>query len=489
MSASDNPLGLEPYNGDKSYDIIAASLSGTGGDGKRRETSPLMGTSERAIARHVLDEIEKWSHSEHIVSDGSNVYVYRPKRGIWERIPRDTLISLLLQLEGVSCINDDTGKWGQLKLTYRKCESAYKVMLLDYDRHRPEFTENIPNGITCKNGFVSIHDNGVRMFAHSPHQRSTVAIDLDFDKEAKCPHWDKFLDDLFANDDDKDQKIAVLQEFIGASLLGIAPQFQKCVAMIGDGSNGKSVLLDIIDVIFPEGSICSVTPDKFGHEYYAVALDGKRINIVTEVQEGRFAATASFKAVITGDQISARMPYGQIQRFRPRCGHIFSFNQLPATTDFNKGFWRRFMCLTFNRDFDAEPEIQVMPEILMKRMADEHAGIFVWALRGAKRALQQGHYTTPNSHNEAMRDWRREADAVQDFVGSVLELDGETETRSIEMYNAFKDWCDKTHRKPLSMQSFGRRLRYCRVPKRQKNYGAVYVAKLRPTTDWFDFYN
>ena len=95
--------------------------------------------------------------------------------------------------------------------------------------------------------------------------------------------------------------------------------------------------------------------------------------------------------------------------FRPVAGHIFAANRLPGTADQSKGFWRRFLVVTFRRDFTNDPERD--PD-MADRLVAERARIVSWMLDGAVRLFRQKDYTFPASHVTALETWRRTSDQV-----------------------------------------------------------------------------
>ena len=83
------------------------------------------------------------------------------------------------------------------------------------------------------------------LLEHSPGHQLRNQLDVVWDREATCPRFLTFLDDIFRDDLDKQQKIDFLQEWFGYCLIPDTSQ-HKFVWLVGRGGNGKSVLLSVL---------------------------------------------------------------------------------------------------------------------------------------------------------------------------------------------------------------------------------------------------
>ena len=131
-------------------------------------------------------------------------------------------------------------------------------------------------------------------------------------------------------------------------------------------------------------------------------MRGARLNLVHEIPPKAIAGGTDFKAIITGDPITAREIYKSPYTYRPRTAHVFSANELPGSTDITEGFWRRVVVLTMPKRFDGTQ--QMIPELAKKIIAAEMPGVLAWAVEGAQRLLTQDAYTIPASSLEAVQD-------------------------------------------------------------------------------------
>jgi putative DNA primase/helicase len=94
--------------------------------------------------------------------------------------------------------------------------------------------------LNVRNGTIDLRVGTLR-----PHAREdyiTRGIDVDYDPDAKCLTWDRFIAEVFGDDD---TLIAFVQRAVGYSLTGDTRE-QVFFIPHGRGSNGKSTFLDAL---------------------------------------------------------------------------------------------------------------------------------------------------------------------------------------------------------------------------------------------------
>lgn len=322
------------------------------------------------------------------------------------------------------------------------------------------FFVDAPAGIVFSTSFVEVAASGITQLEHSPAHRARFAYLFGFQPNPKPTRFLEFLAQVFAPDEDAAQKVGLLQEFVGAAMLGLSTRYQRAITMVGGGANGKGVLATIIENVMPAGSYVAIAPQDFGNEYRAAMLAGKLLNIVSELPKADILDSEAFKAVISGDPRTARHIRQAPFTFRPVAGHLFAANRLPGTADHTHGFWRRVLVLPFNRVFG---ESEQEPE-LAKRITDaELPGIVSWFLLGAQRVLAQGGYTIPSSSTKAVEDWRKSADQVLAFVEACTRrlgagADVHQGEPGQKLYLAYRTWAQANGHRVLASNQFVQRM-------------------------------
>ncbi len=343
------------------------------------------------------------------------------------------------------------------------------------------FFVNAPRGIVFENGFVRVTAEQTVVDQHSPEHRARFAYPFGFDPHSFPARFHKFLEDVFEGDSDRDQKIKLIQEFVGVSMLGMATLYQLVLVLIGDGANGKSVLNKVVEAAMPPGSACAIPPQDFGQEYRRAMLAGKLMNLVSELPESEILDSEAFKSVISGDSTTGREIRQAPFTFTPVAGHLFATNRLPGTQDQTYGFWRRFVVAMFNRVFLPHEQNRYLAAELIR---DELPAIVAWFLAGAQRALLLGTLTIPESHQAALDKWKQRADQVLAFIDEKCErlpLDAETYrwTPAQSIYSRYRTWANDNGHRPVASNTFGERMRLIGLGGKHTMTGKLYPVAMQ----------
>lgn len=354
--------------------------------------------------------------------------------------------------------------------------------------------ETGPVGVAFGPHFVR-HDG--RVDELKPEHRCRHKLPFDYDEDAICSRFIGFLEELFDGDDDASAKIRFLQEYIGACLFGVATRYDKMVVLFGSGANGKSVLIHLIQQLFPLSAVSAVPPQRWSEEYYLAALEGKMLNVCAELPERQILASEELKAVIAGDEQTARHPRGEPFKFLPRAGHLFAANNLPRMNDFSRGLWRRLEVLGFNRSFEGSG---ITRQELVEGMAEELQGIAAWAAEGCFRLVHNREYTPVPSSLKLKNEWRLDSNPVEQWLRERTEP-GDLEDRwekAVTLYEDFCRWADREGFRKMNSTTFGNRLRELGVAHKRMSHGRVRALKLKawmsvdrelPEEDMPDFFD
>jgi P4 family phage/plasmid primase-like protien len=429
-----------------------------------------------------------WSeHGDVVWVDG--FYQYDRDVGIWKPRDHDVCKRNVMALHGRTYGPQTFTTTGQVKqrtlrLTDSVCNSVLNLaQSLANPRtlaNEPDFFAHAPAGVMCKGGFLTIEDGNVVCRPPRPDDRQRLALDTMYNSDATCPMWRRALADWFGDDVEGTNKAALLGEFVGAALFGMATTYQKALFIVGAGGNGKSQLLDVVSALFPKEYVRAVRPQDWKSEYQRAELAGAMLNMVAELPSSAIAEGGSFKAIITGDLTSARQIYQRPFTFRPRCAHIFSANEYPQALDTSDGFWRRVLVLTMNRRFDGTPE--EIHELAHKIIDQELQGVLAWAAAGARRLMAQNGYTRVASCEAAVSVWRRESDPVASWMDK--RTTPSTEDRggmlAAELFRDYRSWCEAHSFPVLNLNYFSRSLARLLKPPKHSNKGNLYPLGLKP---------
>lgn len=426
-----------------------------------------------------------------ISTDGSSAYFYDSVTGIWQSMPAAFLVGYAQYCNGLFTVPDpETGKKKRITVTHRAARGVISNVLHDASWLDTAFFDSTAqDGVACKNGFLRVDGEQLDLVPHSPAHRCRFYVPGTYSKDGRCPKWLNFLYSCFAGDSDAQQKVELLQEFLGACLLGRAPNYAKCLVLVGSGANGKSVFLDCLTEILPRELHCSVSPDRWHEEYDIYSLRNKLINLVAELPDRSVGESSAFKRVVSGDVLHGRQIRESPTEFRPKAGHIFSCNNLPDVSDVTDGFFRRFLIVQFNRTFTGAADRREAREIIAEIM-DERVAIIAWAFMGAIRLAAQRVYTVPVSHGQEIEDWTIQNNNAQEFLNMCCQRNTSTFTYLSDAYDEYLVWCRQTNNDPHTLKKFASNLKAIKAYSRRRGRRGYQVDfDVLPRMAWGDAYS
>lgn len=327
--------------------------------------------------------------------------------------------------------------------------------VLRNDIFQPDHRFNIgaTDVVNCLTGELELTGTGWTPYPHRRDQYRTTQIPVQYDPHAHPPMFCQFLHDVFRDDADRDAKIVCVLELIGYTLMSHA-RHEKFVLLKGNGANGKSVLLRVIEALVGRENVAGVKPSEFESKFQRAHLHMKLANIVTELPEGKLIADDGLKAITSGELTTVEHKNRDPFDMRAFATCWFGTNHMPHTRDFSDGLFRRAVILEFNRTFAPSEQ----DASLADKLAQELPGILNYALWYYSNALTNG-FTVPSSSEAAKAKWRNEADQVRQFVDERCIRDPIGRVAVDALYETFRNWAVQSGvRQVVSKRAMGDRL-------------------------------
>lgn len=156
-----------------------------------------------------------------------------------------------------------------------------------------DFDSNI-DIINMKNGLYNILTNTLE--PHSPEYLSLRQTPIWYDPKAKARIFRRFVKEIVYFDD-----IRSVYELMAYTFYRANP-FEVIVILLGDGSNGKSVLFGLLTALHGENNVSNVSIKTILERPFALYdFLGKNCNLDAELSTGKIDDTAILKK-ITGQQ-------------------------------------------------------------------------------------------------------------------------------------------------------------------------------------------
>ena len=174
--------------------------------------------------------------------------------------------------------------------------------------------------------------------------------------------------------------VSTLRRVIGVFAAGRATDIGQGVVFVGTGSNGKTVLLNIVEGLFSDDAVVSVSPEAWDNEVDRIALKGAAVNLVDGADTLKWPQHLA--DVLSGGLVCGRGEDGRPQAFCSKAGHIFVTNYV------NSPLPRRLLKIPFTRVFPAGAW-----GISTSILATERRTILAWAAAAVDDAIAEGTYT------------------------------------------------------------------------------------------------
>lgn len=207
-----------------------------------------------------------------------------------------------------------------------------------------------------------------------------------YDADARSPIWSKFLNEVMPDEDEQ----ACLQEFFGMCYLNREElSVEKFALFVGTGSNGKSVIFDVIKSVIGKSRVSYFSPDQLMDDKKIVAVKGKRLNFAPDIKKGADFDSA-LKALSSGQDVAGwRLYSGTVVVKCPPL--VFALNEMPRFRDLTNAFFRRVMLFSFDVTI---PEDRQDRGLAARIVEKESGGVFRWMMEGLWRLQERkGQFT------------------------------------------------------------------------------------------------
>ncbi|ELC8414832.1 DNA primase [Clostridium perfringens] len=327
----------------------------------------------------------------------------------------------------------------------RDCRDQWDILVsMDFD----VFNRN-PYLVNVRNGLLDIRDMSFK--EHTPSYLSTVQLNVEYNPQAHCPQFEKFLNEVLDC-----RLIPLVQEILGY-LLTTNTTSQKAFVFWGPARTGKSTLLWVVEyLLLGKKNVSNIPWQEIGDKFKTAELFGKLANVFSDLPSKSIDDTGIFKVVTGEDYLMAEKKNKNPFKFRPFARLVFSCNELPKNyVDRTEGFYRRLIIVPFNRQIDKNK----IDKALKYKFQREKEGILNWALEGLRRLYENNFEFSENElTDEVKKEYKRENNNVISFVEECCEIDSLFSCSRIEIYESYKEFCGEAGLKALSQIKFNKEL-------------------------------
>lgn len=292
--------------------------------------------------------------------------------------------------------------------------------------------------LNCPNGIVDLRT--AERLAHDRDQNITKLCPTEFEPGARAAVWERFLSDVFVDDD----LIDFVQRLLGYCLTADVSE-QKLPIFYGSGANGKSTLLNAFMQVVGTDYAMQAMPDflmeKRGeaHPTEKASLFGKRFVSCVETESSRKLAESTVKLLTGGERIQARRMREDFWEFEPSHKLVLCTNHKPIVAGNDHGIWRRLLLIPFSQRFEGKRIDKHLPE----KLRAESAGILAWLVRGCREWQQQG-LNPPAVVTSATDAYRSQEDTIGRFIDEQCERGPNVAVPFKALYEKLVSWCEES---------------------------------------------
>ena len=387
-----------------------------------------------------------------IWAQDAGIFVYNKKTGIYE----------LGEMDIDKAVREELGILRKKKFTDEVLADLRACC------RKPDLPDN-PNIIGFRNGVLELafgKDEVLQWKQHSPDNYLTTVFPVDFDLNAPETDGQKDFDNWLTEALGGDAELVkVCYEVIGSIFHKGSVSMQRGVLMVGEGGTGKSMLLSLIEKMIGQKNLCARSWYQFGDSEFAFGdLFGKALAMDSDILVEK-PISGAVKPAVTGNILTCNQKHIQPFDFKPFATWIGGINKFPKTRDKTWGFFRRWIVIPWNKNYETNSQFEVKKQRLWTE-AQTVSRIISDAICLYIKAYLQGSFSVPDVAKELQREMYQSANSV------ITWLDNETQKPSDNMdtdlthsltradaYAAYEEYCRQHNRDAENNRNFLETLR------------------------------
>jgi putative DNA primase/helicase len=403
------------------------------------------------------------------------------------------LEELLTRANGISdeAIQKQAVKWVKMMMCDARIRSLMRMLscIAEIPREAQDL-DTMTHQINLRNGQYDL-----RTFTLRPHYQydyHTKIIDINYSEDATAPLWNKFLCEILPNMEVRQ----FLQRCLGYALTGDTSE-PALFVLQGKGSNGKTVLLDVIRALM--GDYAQVaSPALFMEEtssstkeFQLATLKGARFVSCEEWPENKYFDEAMIKAMTAGAPRSCCYKFKQHFTYKPT-DHIFlATNPRPPIRGVEFAIWRRLFLIPFEVTIEGD-DVDLH---LTTKLIAELPGILTWLIEGYRDYVTRGGLCPPEPILTAREEWMFESNPLAEWMfelcvrtRQVKSGDPTPEADINTLYESYIRWCEFNFigkKEIMLRKSFARKIGALSGVSRRASHGKyiyVGIGLARPVT-------
>jgi len=312
----------------------------------------------------------------------------------------------------------------------------------------------------------------------TPRDYITKAFGARWDPSAKCPRWERFLEEIWRGDR---AMISYFRKLLGYCMTGDMREGKYWI-LWGTGAGGKSVLISTLGDLF--GDCFSAAPFGFFSAHPnkpnrdLASLRGVRLMAGSAWWANPKNNYAAINEFVRFEMITALNPYKQMFNFQPTHKLMLMTNNLPCASSDDTETWKRLRVIPFPENFEGAREDKRLKE----KLRAELPGILQWGIHGALEWLEGGLGEEPECMRKIVEAYKRDVDPVALFISEACESAPGHRESARSLWLAYNQWAAGEGEREATPQWFGRRMKALGHKFIHGESGTIYLnLRLRAT--------
>lgn len=351
----------------------------------------------------------------------------------------------------------------------------------EFDQHR--------SLLNVANGTLDVHTGELR-----PHNREdylTKLVEIDYDADATCPNFERWLDDVTSVKNDAGEwspspELREYCELLMGAALEARSGLRRFFYLLGPKGTGKSTFARILHALLGSyaaatdfAALCQSKGNDGGNgpSPALARLRGLRLVTASEASTSMRLDAARIKQLIGGDAITARQLHQDLTEFRFEATLLMFGNEMPRMIG-DDSIWEKFKPIPFEHPIEVEDadfeERELLPEL---------PGILALAVRANQRLREARYRIVDPPQVAALRESeRREQSPIQEFFGECLRVKASAAVEHKALWPIYTAWCEQNEKFKLHERTFFKTLRGELHLTKRESHGNCFVvgAELKP---------
>jgi P4 family phage/plasmid primase-like protien len=257
-----------------------------------------------------------------------------------------------------------------------------------------------------------------------------------------------FFSKIFTNKNLRTYVMDVLACIIDGSIAQ-----ERFYIFTGQGSNGKSRLLDLIQKAIGEYycilPIALLTQKRAASNAAQSELErtkGRRFAVMQEPSENERLNIGLMKELSGQDRILVRTLFKEPYEFKPQFKMILTCNELPEVPSDDGGTWRRIKVCNFSSRFCENPNLsknEFHMDLELSDKFDRWKEVFISMLIERHKTINPSSITEPSEVRIATESYKQNNDIIGQFISEKIIIDSKIKEPRVtiaKLYNDFRIW-------------------------------------------------